>query len=82
MTCAAASFTIEKNIPVPVGRKYTYWPLKEMKVGDSILLPNNEPGFSGLLNQLRTAASQNGIRGNRKYTVRITPDGARCWRLK
>lgn len=64
---------IEKDIPYG----YTLYPFDKMEVGDSFLLPSGvKPGL----------VSQNGFRygkkTNKKFSIRNTAQGYRCWRIK
>lgn len=68
--------TIDKNIPTPgkarrVGAPKKY-PFSEMEVGDSFEYPIKSVAF---------AASANGIKFGKKFTVRKTENGYRCWRI-
>jgi hypothetical protein len=63
---------IEKNIPVP--EKY---PFAQMKEGDSFLI-------SSLMKRttVTVAAKRYGHKHAMEFTIRKTPDGLRCWRVK
>jgi hypothetical protein len=65
---------IEKGVPRPKrgGEKY---PFPDMKVGDSILTPANNPNA-------RNAAYMYGVRHRVKFTARQTEQGIRIWRVK
>lgn len=71
---------IDKKIPIPNGadgkfaRKY---PFPEMKVGDSFLFP---PGTGQ--HTARSGACQWGKKSGRKFIVRTTKQGLRCWRVE
>lgn len=76
------SYTIEKNVPVPMpggGRNIKY-PFRDMEVGDSFACDY------GVASRLRSAASQFGIRNGRLYKVRKVTEGelvvGRCWRVE
>ncbi len=73
---------IEEGIPVPYfgrvdGEKY---PFKKMKVGDSFLIPetinhlNVRYGFYSF-------RQRNNLK-DRKFVIRKTNEGYRCWRVK
>lgn len=73
-------YQVEKGIPVPdrkhIGKPARY-PLREMKIGDSFLVPNKELGKH----------TQYGIRNSARYigvkvTVRQVKGGIRAWRTK
>lgn len=65
---------IDKTIPLPRGKTQGKYPWREMEVGDSFLFPA-EKAFP------RQAARTAGQRLNRKFTVRKTDEGFRCWRI-
>jgi hypothetical protein len=62
---------IEKNIPLPI--KY---PFAQMEVGDSFLLPEGMKR-----NAASVAAMRYGNPLGRRFTIRKTPEGFRCWRV-
>lgn len=68
---------IDKNVPIPqttVRRKY---PFDMMEAGDSFLLP---PDMDYI--KTRGAAQNWGkVNGGKKFAVRKTVDGYRCWRV-
>lgn len=68
---------VEKGIPAPVwtstSRKY---PFPDMEVGDSFLCNGSNP------TGVRSASWQYGKHHKKKFTVRKTAAGYRCWRLK
>jgi len=63
---------IEKKIPLP--RKY---PFDEMEVGDSFELPTNWKRTT-----VAVAALRYGKVTGTKFSIRKTPEGFRCWRIK
>ena len=73
-------FTIEKNVPIPVGGKgvsgQTKYPFSEMKIGDSFAV-------SCVPSTVISAARnwRNTHNSSCKFSVRKTPDGCRCWRV-
>lgn len=78
MNAYAASFVIEKNIPLPKGtpnKGYSKYPFAEMQVGDSFL-------FSGPAGRIRSAVSQHSRRHGGKFSVRIEGRGFRVWRVE
>ncbi len=73
------NYTLEKNVAMPA-RKYSTgrnpkYPFALMKVGHSFYA--GEPR-----NRLAAAASQNGRRTGKKFSVRAEGKGARCWRVE
>ena len=71
---------IEKGIPVPelrLGRRSNY-PLAEMEVGESFAC---EKPHRAEVNRLRQAAYRYGKRHGKKFTVRVSGDEVRCWRV-
>lgn len=63
---------IEKGIPIP-----NKFPFKDMEVGDSFLIPENIPRTT-----VQVAAARYGKPLGKLFTIRKTPDGARCWRVQ
>jgi hypothetical protein len=65
---------IDDNVPMPMTWKNKY-PLMEMEVGQSFVVPAETkiPAF-------RRVASFHRSDG-RRFSVRKTPDGYRCWRI-
>ena len=63
---------VESNIPLPI--KY---PFANMRMGDSFLLPEGVNRIA-----VAVAASRYGRSNNKKFTVRKTKDGFRCWRTE
>lgn len=64
---------IEKGIPHPRSR----FPFQEMEVGDSFLIPQEVPRMT-----VCVAAHRFGKDKGLKFSVRMTPEGYRCWRIK
>lgn len=71
----ANEFKIEKNISITPRCAYSKWPFSRMAVGESFLLPAGTNRAAAA-----TAASYFGKRNNKKYSIRKTEDGIRCWR--
>ncbi len=71
---------IEKGIPIPAhnGDGTRKYPFSSMEVGDSFLLNGQNPtSVSGAAISFGKAYNR-----NQKFSVRKTPDGYRCWRVK
>lgn len=71
--------TIDKNVPLArnhPGRRAKY-PFGDMSLGDSFLYP---PGTER--NAANSAASSAAKRLSMKFTVRMTDEGLRCWRVE
>jgi len=66
---------IEKGIPFKSNENDL--PFEKMKVGDSFLVPNNI-----LYTTVRVRANQYSKNKKTKFSVKKTPDGYRCWRIK
>ena len=66
---------IEKGIPLPATRRgpEPKYPLHEMVVGDSILIPNVK------INTLSTMLSAHKRKYGRKFVCRATEGGIRVW---
>lgn len=71
-----APFIVEKDVPLP--DKYTrhHYPFDEMEVGHSFLAP------ATCYPAIVSAASWYGKRHNKKFSIRKTENGYRCWRVK
>ena len=69
---------IDKDIPMP-GRNpncgKSKYPMKDMDIGDSFLIPENGPYFAASMHSL---ANRHGI----KVSCRVTGEGLRVWRVK
>jgi hypothetical protein len=66
------SIKIDKDVPL-IGK----YPFENMQVGDSFLLPETIKRTS-----VAVAAMRYGRNNNKKFTVRKTKDGFRCWRTE
>lgn len=67
-------FEIESNVPMPEpsrGRRPIY-PFGQMRVGDSVLVPDK---------RAVSAAHLHGTRNGMKFTSLKGPDGYRVWRI-
>lgn len=69
-------FKIEKNVPRPHYNAHGKYPFKDMEVGDSFLI-NDNTKYQAVGN----AASVFGKIHKRKFSIRKTPEGHRCWRV-
>lgn len=72
---------IESGIPIPVperGRKTRYPFLREMEVGESVLITDPDVTRLRLANRL----SQLGKITGRRFTQRACADGIRVWRVE
>lgn len=67
-----AEFKIEKGVPFLGEGRY---PFKDMNVGDSFQVPQH------LLGSIRTSSWQYGRNHNKRFSVRRSADGYRCWRI-
>lgn len=63
---------IEKGIPIP-----NKFPFKDMEVGDSFLIPAGVARSTA-----QTAAIRYGKPLGKRFTIRKTPEGDRCWRVQ
>jgi hypothetical protein len=68
---------IDIGIPTPTIARYrlTKYPWGSMQVGDSFLFPNN-------IHQPWSAVRNQSKRNGRKFLIRNTPEGYRCWRVE
>lgn len=75
---------IETDIPIPERPKNlaAKYPWREMKVGDSFLIPrvNGEPVQA--VRERASKAIQYARKFGSKYTIRVGEAGARVWRLE
>lgn len=76
---------IEKGIAVKQFNtgKHTHWPFRNMKIGDSFLVPKEEESEkTGNPHPIRAAAAYFAFRNPEfKFTIRKTEEGLRCWRI-
>lgn len=68
---------VEKGVPY-VRRGFDGAIFDRLSLGDSFLLPENTVRGG----TLRHYASMAGARLDRKFSVRKTPEGLRCWRIE
>jgi hypothetical protein len=68
---------IDKNIKIPKGRTGSKYPFDKMEVGDSFLYP-----IGSTRNQARCSAYTHSTKGLRKFVIRQTEEGLRCWRVE
>lgn len=75
------TFEIEKNVAMPISTKsgYSSYPLSDMEVGDSFLIPDATMDQKV---RARFAVTQDAKRKDRKYTTRTIPEGLRVWRIQ
>jgi hypothetical protein len=66
---------IDDNVPMPAGYYSIKYPWMEMEVGQSFLVPAETK-----LPAIRRLATMRRPDG-RRFSVRKTPDGYRCWRI-
>jgi hypothetical protein len=69
---------IDRNVPLPVGRNFrrTKYPFASMEVGDSFVFPASANESSA-----RSQSNVAGRKSGRKFSVRKTEAGLRCWRI-
>ncbi len=67
-------FKIEKGFSIPKAKKK--YPFSTMEVGDSFLVGNDN------LKSIRSSAYNYASKNHKKFAVRETPEGHRCWRIK
>lgn len=76
-------FTIEKSVPIPVPgtvKTGVTNALKQMNVGDSVLIPMGVTNRNRLSSRFSEFAKTKAGAGKR-FTQRKTPDGYRIWRI-
>jgi len=71
----STDFEIEKGIPLPA-RPNKVYPFDQMEVGDSFLIPDHK------YRAVQAAASRAGKCSGKRFTVRNTKEGYRCWRIE
>jgi hypothetical protein len=74
-----SQFPIEKDIPLPPRNRNGKYPLPDMKIGDSFLVPKDSIKNE---NNLRTTICKYAKSIHVTVTVRAVPDGWRVWRVK
>ena len=73
-----SKFTIEKGVPVE-GRATEYkYPIDELEVGDSFMVPWS----SGSHGSVRGYASIRNKLTEKKFTCKLVDEGLRVWRIK
>lgn len=78
-------FDIEKNVPIPKGTRSRYqFPLANMDVGDSFLVPVDDASERGVssIRQALYSARKKDTDGSVKLATSMTPDGLRVWRVE
>lgn len=72
---------IEKGVPCPYSgrRDGPQYPFSEMEVGDSFLIPK-EMNYINVRYGYFSFVHRRGL--DWKFTVRKTPEGHRCWRIR
>jgi len=70
-------FTIEKNIPLPARARSEHYPLKDMEVGDSFLVPSNDKAKTAA--SVRSCSQRHRASGA-NFSVRMVAEGVRVWR--
>lgn len=79
-----SAFRIEPKVPIPPRRRpggstRSKYPLDQMRIGDSFLVPKNEYKKSNYVaNVVHIRARKLGI----KIATRTTDDGVRVWRVE
>lgn len=78
------TFDIEKGVPLPEppqrGRKGSKYPLADMQVGDSFLVPTMKP--EERRQSLYQLVNTKGRAMGRKFVVRVADKGVRVWRTE
>lgn len=71
-------FKIEKDIPIPEGRKrgrQSSYPFAKMAAGESFIVEGAEERIA----VIRRAAHSFGLRHRKQFIVRLVPGGVRVW---
>lgn len=68
-------YEIDENIEMPSTKRY---PFSDMEVGDSFAIGE----YYSDMNRVKAAAHQWGKRHGKKFSVRWTDQGYRCWRIE
>lgn len=72
------TYPIEKDVPLQRAHKIkAIYPLDDMSVGDSFLVPG---GVQGVVSGALVRRTKTGPKG-RRYTTRIVDGGIRVWRV-
>lgn len=72
------AFRIDRDVPVPAVRLY---PFRSMQPGDSFAVPVMGETARDVQKRVTNSACAYGKRHGCKFTVRITGDTVRCWRV-
>jgi hypothetical protein len=69
---------VEDNVPAPIKKTWVkrYFPLDEMKIGQSILVPIDA------VYAARMACRRHSEKKETEWTTKVTDGGMRIWRLK
>lgn len=69
---------VEDNVPAPIKKTWVkrYFPLNEMKIGQSILVPLDA------MYAARMACRRHSQANKTEWTTKVTDGGMRIWRLK
>jgi hypothetical protein len=70
-----SAYVVESDVPVPEYHCRGVYPFSSMTVGDSFAFPGSKAEL------VRVAAWHFGRRHKRRFTVRKTSKGFRCWRV-
>jgi len=68
---------VEKGVPMPSANVAKY-PWRQMEIGDSFLFPEDVSGDTASNN----AAAASKRLAPKRFSVRKTQDGYRCWRVE
>ncbi len=76
------TLAIEKGVPIPSTALKIRYPLADMNVGDSFLVPDDTSGAGPAHLRVRAAVSHFSKRNNKRFIVRKVEGGHRCWRIE
>lgn len=71
----SGSFKIEKGIPAPAHKRAHKYPLADMEVGDSFLIPDAKTSA-----EISSSISYRKNRYGEQYVCRVVDGGLRVWR--
>ena len=70
------NIVVEKNIPIPPGKKRNVYPYKSMEIGESFFIP------TGKIQIVCNANYRTGKQLNKKFIARKDKEGVRVWRTE
>lgn len=75
---------VENGIPLPprCGGKRKKYPVEDLEIGQSFLVPMQNPQDAEMQNSIRSHINKTASRASIKISTRVVPEGLRIWRTK